>query len=371
MRLFPRSTGPYPYIWTVLWLSQYFYQVGQMIGLVKIIGIVGGLTLFIVFRQMYWASDWSLVAWLLLGAAAVSTVAIMSADPFIILYGLMFAFLFGYADRLLQLVVGMVGLALSLVIVSLALKGNQSALFHTYLFIWMLIELAIPIAIFSFERTRKLHRQLDHANERIIELTRQQERNRFARDLHDTLGHTLTMIIMKSELAGRLIDKDGQRAKKEVSDIEQISREALTQTRQLVSSAGYRSLRAEIGEAERLLEEKEIAVYKRMPQKWPQLSGKSETMMALALREAVTNVVKHSGARHCRLTIEMDTAALVVEIADDGSGIAARRAIGNGLRTMQERLSLIGGTAAIHTNSRGTTVRLSSPLNWQQEGEGT
>jgi two-component system sensor histidine kinase DesK len=370
MNLFPKSTGPYPYVWLLLWFPQFFFNVLQADGYaVKITGVVCGLILMFVFRQMYWAANWNLVLYFYMGIIAVSLVA-MIIDPVMLFYSILPVLLLAYADKSNQLAAGLSGLVLAFIAVSWLHSGSLSFFFPSYIFFLLIIELTVAVAVFLYERTKKLHHQLNDANEQIIALTREQERSRFARDLHDTLGHTLTMIIMKSELASRFIEKDGQKAKKEIEEMEHIAREALRQTRDLVSGTRNRSLTEELNEAKRILIEKGIDVLMKFPDHWPLLPHQDETMIALVLREAVTNIVRHSAAAHCELNSHLSQQNLIIDITDDGKGIKDSAAAGSGLQTMQERMKLAGGTVVFIPKSKGTTVRLSLPLPPKRESEG-
>ncbi|WP_162297086.1 sensor histidine kinase [Sporolactobacillus pectinivorans] len=368
MKLFPKSTGPYPYIWALLVFPQYFYNVLQAGRLTdKLIGVGAGLILFYVFRQMYWLENWNLVFHFLLSIAVLSAVSLMS-DPSMMFYGFLFVLMFGYANQTVQLVAGLGGLTIAFMMVSFLTEGNPFVFLHQFQFIVFLVEIITPVAIFIYERTKRLHHQLDDANERIVTLTKEKERNRFARDLHDTLGHTLTMIIMKSELAARLITKDRERAKKEIDEIEGISRKALQQARELVSSVRDCSLPEEMEEAKHFLEAKGVSVTIDVPERWPMLREADESMVALALREAVTNVVRHSAAGHCHIIGTEDHRKLIIEVRDDGVGMQKKNTEGNGLHTMQERMKLIGGKVAILSERRGTAIRFSLPLKKKGAG---
>lgn len=368
LKLFPKSTGPYPYIWALLVFPQYFYNVlldGHLTD--KLIGVGAGLIMLYVFRQMYWLENWNLVFHFLLGIAVLSAFALVS-DPSMMFYGFLFVLMFGYANQTVQLAVGLGGLTIAFMMVSFITEGNPFVFLHQFQFVVFLVEIIPPVAIFIYERTKHLHHQLDNANERIVALTKEQERNRFARDLHDTLGHTLTMIIMKSELAARLITKDRERAKKEIDEIEGISRKALQQARELVSSVRDRSLPEELEEAKHFLEEKGVSVAIDVPERWPVLREDDESMVALALREAVTNVVRHSAAGRCHIIGTEDHRKLIIEVRDDGVGMQKRNTEGNGLHTMRERMKLIGGRVAILPERRGTAIRFSLPLKKKGAG---
>jgi two-component system, NarL family, sensor histidine kinase DesK len=221
--------------------------------------------------------------------------------------------------------------------------------------------------IFFAERNR-MNCQLRKANEEIENLAKVAERERIARDLHDVLGHTLSVITLKSELAGKLIDRDPERAGKEIREVEQISRQALTDVRDAIR--GYRSqgLVAELAQAKSTLETAGLTVQcdAATTVKIPALQ---ESVLSLAVREAVTNVVRHARARTCRMRLEQENGSCRLEIHDDGCG--ASNGEGNGLRGMRERVEMIGGTLNRSTEA-GTTLIITLPLKQVvPQGEGS
>jgi two-component system sensor histidine kinase DesK len=211
--------------------------------------------------------------------------------------------------------------------------------------------------IFFAERNR-IHRQLRKANEEIEHLAKVAERERIARDLHDVLGHTLSVITLKSELAGKLMDRDPQRAAKEISEVEQISRQALSDVRDAIR--GYRSqgLAAELAQAKSTLETAGLTVQCDAATTL-KLPAVQESVLSLAVREAVTNVVRHAQAHTCRLRLEQQNGTCRLQIQDDGRG--GFDAEGNGLRGMRERVEMLGGTLNRNTEA-GTTLTITLPL---------
>ena len=209
-----------------------------------------------------------------------------------------------------------------------------------------------------FAERNRMHRRLRKANEEIEHLAKVAERERIARDLHDVLGHTLSVITLKSELAGKLIDSDPERAGKEIREVEQISRQALSEVRDAIR--GYRSkgLAAELAQAKSTLETAGLGVQcdAATSVKLPALQ---ESVLSLAVREGVTNVVRHAHARNCRLRLEQQNGTCRLEIQDDGLGGANGE--GNGLRGMRERVEMLGGTLERSTAS-GTTLTITLPL---------
>ncbi|MGB7583947.1 MAG: sensor histidine kinase [Terriglobales bacterium] len=210
--------------------------------------------------------------------------------------------------------------------------------------------------IYFAQRTRMYHK-LKKANEEVEHLAKVAERERIARDLHDVLGHTLSVIILKSELAGKLIDRDPQRAKAELADVEKTSREALAEVRTTIR--GYRaySLEAELKQAQATLETAGVKVKSESAE--VALSPVQESVVALVVREAVTNVVRHAGARNCLLRLAPVNGSCRFEIQDDGRGGGAIE--GNGLRGMRERIEALGGTLQRETNS-GTRLTIEFPI---------
>jgi two-component system sensor histidine kinase DesK len=195
------------------------------------------------------------------------------------------------------------------------------------------------------------------AHEEIEHLAKVAERERIARDLHDVLGHTLTLISVKSTLAGKLLDKDPLKAKSEIADIERVSREAMAEIRNTLRGYSSYKLNEELQRAEAALESAGVAV-KTESSDVP-LTAAQESVAALIMREAVTNVVRHAQARHCSLRLARNNGSCVLEIQDDGCGGLTTE--GNGVRGMRERVEALGGTLQYNT-SAGTKLSFEFPL---------
>src|SRR5271157_2750816 len=200
------------------------------------------------------------------------------------------------------------------------------------------------------EKMRLAHEELEH-------LAKVAERERIARDLHDVLGHTLSLITLKAELARKLVDRDAERAKQEIQDVENASRAALADVREAIR--GYRSdgIFAELARARSALETAGVSV-ECDTQPVP-LSADQESVLALALREAVTNVVRHADAHRCNVVLKQADSRCTLEVADDGRGASGPE--GNGLRGMRERLEELGGSLRL-LSSNGTRLIIDLPL---------
>jgi two-component system sensor histidine kinase DesK len=219
--------------------------------------------------------------------------------------------------------------------------------------------------IFFAQRNRSLAK-LRMANEEIEHLAKVAERERIARDLHDVLGHTLSVVILKSELAGKLLEREPERAGKEIREVEQIARQALTEVREAIRGYRARGLFAELAMAKSTLETAGIAVQCNAPAAL-EIPPLQEGVLSLAVREAVTNVMRHSQARSCRLQLEQRNGSCRLEVADDGSGGSSLE--GNGLRGMRERVEMLGGTLT-RTTAAGNTLTITLPLSALQPASG-
>jgi two-component system sensor histidine kinase DesK len=212
-------------------------------------------------------------------------------------------------------------------------------------------------------RQKRADTKLRMAHEEIEQLAAVAERERIARDLHDVLGHTLSVIVLKSELAGRLIERDPQRAAQEIADVEKTARTALSEVRQAIG--GYRSqgLPAEMELARNTLQAAGVTLACESP--LPQLHPAEETVLCLAVREAVTNIVRHAQATHCRMRFTTSADGYhSLFITDDGASPKLQE--GNGLRGMRERVQSLGGRLSITTDP-GVTLLIELPQTAQHQ----
>jgi len=217
--------------------------------------------------------------------------------------------------------------------------------------------LVIGVGNIFFAQRNRTNYKLRMAQEEIEHLAKVAERERIARDMHDVLGHTLSVIILKSELAGKLIDKDPERAKHEIRDVEQTSRQALADVRNTIRGYRVQSLCEELKQAKATLETAGVTVKSETAQ--VKLTPAQESIAALIVREAVTNVVRHAGAQTCVLRLASLKDRCLIEIQDDGQG--CNGAEGNGTRGMRERIMTLGGTFE-RVSDKGTKLTIQFPL---------
>ena len=258
-----------------------------------------------------------------------------------------------------------VGIILSLGLLQL-IAFTVAGTIEDYWFI-ALVTVSIGIMMSAFARQIDALRRLRHAQSEIARLAVVDERARFSRDMHDVLGHSLTVVTVKSELARRLITVDPGRAADELEDIERLSRSALADLRAAV--AGYRemSLSTELAAAQAGLAAADIQAH--LPRNGEAVEPDLRELFGWVLREGVTNVIRHSGSRNCWVTVGPDH----LEIEDDGRGpvpdpalvpapfgavdaSSAIRTGGSGLAGLRVRAAQAGAQLAVDAGPRGGTV---------------
>ncbi|WP_344064140.1 sensor histidine kinase [Nostocoides vanveenii] len=209
------------------------------------------------------------------------------------------------------------------------------------------VSLSIVMAMLAVSAARLAMRRtadLSAARRENARLAVEEERHRLARDIHDILGHSLTVITVKAELAGRLLDVDAERARAEIASVEALAREALADVRGAVVGVREISLAGELASARQALTA--AGITPRLPTAVDAVDPGLKELFAWTVRESVTNVVRHSGASTCRIDLEPKR----IVVRDDGRG-AHGGAQGSGLRGLRERARLVG--ASVTTSSAG------------------
>ncbi|MBB4979790.1 MULTISPECIES: sensor histidine kinase [Streptomyces] len=214
-------------------------------------------------------------------------------------------------------------------------------------------------------------RELRATREELARTAVEKERLRFSRDLHDLLGHTLSVIVVKSEAARRLAPRDLDAALAQVADIESVGRQALTEIREAVT--GYRegSLATELDRARDALSSAGIEPVVR--RSGPLLEPQTEALLSWVVRESATNAVRHSGASRCEIDLSGTADRVRLTVTDDGRGPAAGTP-GSGLRGLRERVTAAGGTLDSGPAPRGgfrVTAELPVETPVPHEGEPT
>lgn len=228
----------------------------------------------------------------------------------------------------------------------------------------------VPALIFSItsgigsimgQRQSRTNENLLRKQEEIEHLATLAERERIGRDLHDLLGHTLSIITLKAELARKLFDRDAEACKKELSDIELTARNALAEVRAAVLGFRATGLAHEIQCAQRALDAAQVTLTMHVEQFV--MPAAVENVIALALREAITNIVRHAKASHCEIRIFTKLNQACLCMSDDGCAGAREKKIakGNGLTGMTERVQALGGELIVQAE-RGMHLEIRLPI---------
>lgn len=237
-------------------------------------------------------------------------------------------------------------------------------------FILPALVVGLPVGVAGILETRLRHSRdsLLRKQEEVEHMATIAERERISRDLHDLLGHTLSLITLKAELAGKLLGRDPAACQREIADIERSARQALGEVRSAVSGYRRTGLAHELDTARAALQAAGVSL--RVQADELALPAAAENVLALALREAVTNIVRHAGASRCEVSVGRRDDVIVLRVSDDGQladAGALRR--GSGLSGMQERVAALGGRLSLLAGAgmqagprRGLTLELTMPL---------
>lgn len=239
-----------------------------------------------------------------------------------------------------------------------------------YLVSSTVVGLAVGLMNLSFARRMQADAALRLSHDEVRRLAALAERERIGRDLHDLLGHTLSLVALKSELAGKLLQRGDspqarEAARREIDEVSRVARDALAQVRSAVTGIRAAGIAAEFASAKLLLESDGIVFEGHIAPECLDggaLPPAAEAPLALTLREAVTNIQRHARARSARAVLAIDGGDAVLRVSDDGRG--GTDAPGNGLTGMRERLAAVGGRLAIESpRGGGTRIEARVPLH--------
>ncbi|HFO0458360.1 TPA: sensor histidine kinase [Bacillus paranthracis] len=359
IEIFPKHMGFFPYMFLVYLLFP-IYHLAQASGWKLIIGS-GMLIVFIItYRQLYFVQR-TFIFWACIQMILIFLFAIFY-NAFMIFFGFFTASAMGFAPSkkvfriLLCLLVVMLGV---FVFINMNQLTPTSLVNIVPMFILMLLT---PFGMRNFNQKKMLRNQLNEANEQIKDLVKREERQRIARDLHDTLGHTLSLITLKSQLVEKLIVKNPERASAEAKEITQTSRTALKQLRELISDMRMITVEEELEQIKAILQAANVELEIKQETSASSLSPIEQNILGMCLREAVTNVVKHSKATRCIVSVRELQGELILTVEDNGIGLADQNHDGNGIRGMKERIALIDGFVELGTINPGTLLTVKVPV---------
>jgi len=362
--LFPKRFGIYPYIW-MIYLVMPVYYLANAHGYEQYIGITAFIVFVLTYRQLYMTAGKLLFSyWLVLQMLCVLILTLFVDLNMFFLAFFTANFIGWYTEKRLFRLFLLVFAIIQTIPISIATVQNQLStrqlLFFAPFYIIMLVS---PYGIRTMLDRQQLEAKLDEAQQHIKELIKREERMRIARDLHDTMGHTLSLITLKSELVTKLIAKNPERAIQEAREIERTSRAALREVRQLVSDMRAISIAEALADAREMLRSADIEMRLSAQQEnYSDVPDLTQNMVSLCLLEAVTNIVKHSQATWSRILLKRETDGIYITIQDNGTGISMDQQQGNGLKGMSERLHLIDGSLRIDSDTKGTRLALFFPI---------
>lgn len=360
-RLMPaaHSASLLPYFWLPylgFLFIEWFYRP------VPAVEVAGTLLAISIFLPMYfrgYRGQPKEMPWLILATAALgfALLPFNSGAAVFLIYACAFC---GFAGT------GLTGAMLLLAVVAAEVVELLALGLPVGRWVWApFISLMVGAGNFYFAAMARKNRVIEQSREEIRQLAATAERERIARDLHDLLGHTLTLITVKAELAGKLASGDLPRAAEEIHELEKIARDALAQVRQAVG--GYRgNLAGEIANAGVALRASGVTFEADVPV--DTCEPAHDAALAMIVREAVTNVVRHADATVCRLSVGYEGGTIALDISDDGAG-GRSRAEGNGIRGMRERVQRLGGTLALDFGAAGTRLHATIPMQDNVRGQ--
>lgn len=361
LEILKKSTGISPYIWTLLTILPFYFIFHASAAVDVIAGIILTILFFLFYRIAYLSKGWTIYLWpsLLIG---ISTIAIYAYSYVYFSFFLSY-FIGNIKKRIPFFILYFIHLAVTTFAIYFKIIIGDSLLIKQLpfvLIIWFGVIL-LPLTIQNRKEKDQLQEKLEDANKRISDLVKLEERQRIARDLHDTLGQKLSLIGLKSDLARKLVYKDPEQARLELKDIQHASRTALNEVRKMVSEMRGIKLKDELLLVKKIVEAAEISLTYDIASNL-RISSIAENIISMCLKEAVTNVVRHSNSTTCNIRINQNKKETIMEIKDNGTTPFKEEDAhkGNGLAGMRERLDFINGTLEITANA-GTIVKIVVP----------
>ncbi|MCL6603626.1 MAG: sensor histidine kinase [Paenibacillus sp.] len=365
--IFHKSTGLSPYVWVVFYILPFYFIFRSSSTYEVVSGIIMIAVFFICYVLSFISKGWLVYFW--------TSVQIVVSIAMTLLFGyvyfaLFLAFFIGnIQNRIGFFTLYSIHLVSTIVTINYGLL-SRNPVFITqlpFVLVSMIAVVLLPVTTYNRNNQDKLQGQLEDANKRISDLVKIEERQRIARDLHDTLGQKLSLIGLKSDLASKLISKNPIQAVAEINDVRQTARSALKEVREMVTQMRGIRLNDELLRIRQLLDAAEIEFQLEGDPKLTNTSLITENVLSMCIKEAVTNVVKHSKAKVCQIIIEPSRTDLTIKVKDNGEGIPGNNVYfkGHGLQGMRERLEFVNGYMDI-VNDEGTTLVIKVPNVFQQ-----
>lgn len=361
-QIFPRNTGLSVYAWIVFCVLPFYFILKSSSLYEVLFGLFMIILFFVTYRLSFISKGW----FLYLSVLMETTISVVMILYFVYVYfSLFLAFFIGnIKNRVTFWTLYSIHLFTTVVAVSIGFFTKTEMFFTQlpFIVISVLGVILLPISMYNRNKQEKLEGELEVANKKISQLVVLEERQRIARDLHDTLGQKLSLIGLKTDLAGKLIEKDPEAARKEMSDIRQTASTALKEVREMVADMRGVRLIDEIGRVQEIVDAAQMEFQLVGNPKLQNTQLLVESVLSMCLKEAVTNVIKHSQATNCHVSIQQLSNEVVISVQDNGIGtkLEADNRQGTGLQGMRERLDFVNGSLEI-SQANGTLLKFRVP----------
>lgn len=360
-----KNTGLSPYVWVVFYILPFYFILQDSSTLEVVFGIAMIVGFFLCYVLTFASHGW------IIYVGASLQIAIASAMSLWFGYIYFFLFLAFFIGNLRNR--GAFFTLYTVLLVTTFVTSYYGFIAHSvfitqlpFVFLSIIAVILLPVSTYNKNKEDRLQGQLEDANKRISELVKLEERQRISRDLHDTLGQKLSLIGLKSDLAAKLISKNPYQARTEIKDVQNTARIALKEVRELVTEMRGTRLEDEIPRVKQILQVANIDFNLEGSLELSSTSLIAENVVSMCVKEAVTNVVKHSGATNCSIIVESTETHLTVKIRDNGIGIdtSKSRSKKSGVQGMKERLEFVNGNLDIYAEN-GTTVLINVPVDYK------
>ncbi|WLD92608.1 sensor histidine kinase [Alkalihalobacillus sp. AL-G] len=369
--IIPKNTGLSSYVWIIFCILPFYFIFRSSSTMEIVFGILMFLLFYASYRLSFISKSSSVYVWVSIEMAISIVMTLLFGYVY---FALFLAFFIGnIQNKIGFLTLYVVHLLSTIATISIVFFWQSEMMLSQlpFIIISLIGVILLPFTMYNRIKHEKLEGQLEDANKRISRLMIIEERQRIARDLHDTLGQKLSLIGLKSDLAGKLMYKNPDSAKNEINDIHQTARTALKEVREMVSDMRGSKLKDEITHVQQMLDAAQMEFnFKGNPEltTTPLLV---ENVLCMCLKEAVTNVVKHSEASSCSVLIDQSPNEVLIKVHDNGIGISPKvdSLTRHGLRGMRERLEFVNGSLEIES-SNGTILTIRVPNVIQQTEQG-
>lgn len=361
--IIPKNTMLSIYVWTIFCILPFYFIVRSL----SVLNISLGILLILIFYVTNRLSFNSKTGFVYLWVSIQMTISLFMTIYFSYVYfGLFLAFFIGKVERrggFLTLYIIHLGTTIAAVTFGFFIETKLFTSQLPFVIVSVIGIILLPFNMYNRDKREKLEAQLEDANNKLSQLMIMEERQRIARDLHDTLGQKLSLIGLKSDLAKKLVEVNPDSAKLELGDIHQTARTALKEVREMVTNMRATTLKEELAKIKQILDAAKIEVRIEGPEILNTTPLFTENVLSMCLKEAVTNIVKHSQATKCHIQITSTDNEVNLEIQDNGVGFpdeSEDTPHGHGITGMKERLEFVNGSLE-YVAGEGTLIIIHIP----------